>query len=179
MDNRTEFLVRSRTTDWTTWTWSLSEFGITWTQQTPFFVCSYRGRWTPWISSLVLHAFNNPRELRQMTLEESRSTLNWMSPTCRREALSWWARRCAAWCPHSSDVCVDKPRDNANKRLRGCLINAKGLVFEDLATPGEMSRRDFCLWPNYQLRCCWGKSASLHLLMVHRRCCWKHWIPVC
>ena len=38
----------------------------------------------------------------------------------------------------------DQHEDNGNKWLRRHLINAKGLVFEDLATPGEISRRDFC-----------------------------------
>ena len=43
----------------------------------------------------------------------------------------------------------------------GCLINTKGLAFEDLSTPGETSRRDFCLQPNHHLLLARKEDASL------------------
>ena len=47
-------------------------------------------------------------------------------------------------CSSCSDL-IDEPRDNGDKWQRRCLINAKGLVFEDSTTPGKASRRELCL----------------------------------
>ena len=95
------------------------------------------------MSSLVLCASNNSRELCQMTLEESGSTLNQMSPYlstgCTQLASTQMCGLMSLW--FEDRHMHRQPRDNRDKWLRRCLINAKGLVFEDFSTPGKTSRR--------------------------------------
>ena len=101
----------------------------------------------PWLSQLMsttdTFLWSCPQKTRTegarpTGLVESRSKLNQMLSlhlsTDRTQLASTWTGSLSL-----KLGCLNEPRDGTNKWLCGCLINTKGLAFEDLSTPGKMS----------------------------------------
>ena len=108
---------------------------------------------------MIPSAGDNTKGARPTGLAESRSKLNWMSlhsSTDGTQLASAWMGLSSLKLGHLNEL-----RDSTDKWLCGCLISARGLAFEDLSTPGETSRRDFCLQPNHHLLLARKEDASL------------------
>ena len=71
-------------------------------------------------------------EMRPMGLAESRSKLNWTSLHLSTDRAQLASAQMGSLSLKFG--CINKLRDNADKWLRRCPINAEGLVFEDFKT---------------------------------------------